>query len=91
MRYIKAINENKRAVMVSTETLEIAAHVCDGAIKGTSLPRSERAVEWWSKERQREITAECGDYIVEMAPGVFEQFPRELFRLIFVDNDTTCF
>lgn len=69
------------------ETLKLAAVAYDGSIKGTKLPRDQQEIEFFCPHRQQEIRAKIGDVIVELAPGVLEVYPLEMFRLIFKDVD----
>jgi hypothetical protein len=89
MRKKQIKHSEVQAVMVSSETLEIAAEWCGGDIKGIKLPRSQRGIRLFSKLRQTELRAENGDFIVEVAPGVFEVLPPKIFHAMYVDVDPT--
>lgn len=84
-------NTEIEAIMISTETLEIAERWCNGSIKGTKLPRNERVVEFWCPYRETEMIAQQGDYIVKLANGAFDVYPRALFQYLFEDIDDTPF
>ena len=91
MRKCKLLTDQLWKIMVSEETLEIAAEWVDGHIIGTKLPRRERSVKFWSKYRDHELYADQGDYIVQLADGVFDVYPPEMFHKIFIDTDSIPF
>lgn len=63
-----------------------------GSIKGTKLPPDQRVIHVWSKERDQELEAKVGDWIVFFfnRPGVrvaIEVYPDNLFQAIFEVRD----
>lgn len=82
-------DEIVNAVMVTSETLEIAAEFCNGTIKGTKLPRDQRAIDFFCPYRQTEMRAENSDYIVKYSDKIFDVMPKEMFRALFEDIDDT--
>lgn len=88
-RLLKIRNTNVEGAMVCGETLEILANWCNGSVKGTMLPRSQRSIEFWCSYRQMEMNAENGDYIVKLADDLFDVYNRKTFRLLFKDIDDT--
>jgi len=78
-------------IHVTTESLDIAESFCLGSIKGISLPRKDRCIDFWSKNRDTEQRANIGDYIVRFFPGIFEVYPAEMFHQLFKDTDDVCY
>lgn len=64
------------ARQVTLGNLESIEAWCNGVIKGTSLPRSERVIEVLGKR------AEIGDWVVKEANGVPNVYTDEAFRLM---------
>lgn len=87
MRKTKIRKSNVTAIYISEETLFIAQNWTNGSIKGTKLPVKDQELEFYSAIRDEYLRARHGDFIVEMAPGMFDLYSRKAFHKLFVDND----
>jgi len=57
-------NTNVEARQVTADNLEEIELWCLGSIKGTMLPREQRAIDIWCQYADSEFRAEVGDYIL---------------------------
>lgn len=69
--------EGRQVTIGNLESIEVW---CNGAIKGTRLPRSERVIE--VNHQGIEQRAEIGEWIVKEPNGVFNVYTDEAFRLL---------
>lgn len=53
------------AVRLTEDNLEEVAQWCDGAIKGTKLPRNLQVVEVWNPRIDMEVIAYVGSWLVK--------------------------
>lgn len=87
MRKKQVKHPNVLGVMVSAENIDIVERWCHGSIKGVLLSKDQQVIKLWSKLRDTELVACVGDFIVEVAPDVFEVYPPKLFHAMFKDVD----
>jgi len=69
------------AKQLTEETLERIAAWCDGAVKGTKLPRRERVIDIQTLEG--EMRAFIGDWVIRGIAGEFCPCKPDIFEVTY--------